>query len=254
MKNSFDMNRVGVLVFVLGVVLGCIQNAAAFQPADESVWSAPLYDEYTEETFDRFEPFAGTIDFDTIDYPLLNASIFFHTNRQRRAHGREPLPWSLQLETAAYHHSRIMAELGFVSHSSRAAGRRSTSDRARLAGITNPRIAENVAQNFGIQYRAGSRMRYGERGVFFYPGEDTPIPNHTYLSLGAALVQQWMDSTGHRRNILSTDAVAMGSGADFRADSSSNDLPKVYATQNFQWYEEIVPGVAEDSPPPGWSQ
>ncbi len=79
-----------------------------------------------------------------------------------------------------------MATTGFFSHrNSVDASRASTEDRGRLAGIANPKIAENIAYNY-------------------------PSDGETYLQVAAKLIDQWMNSPGHRSNILSTNGKQMG--------------------------------------------
>ena len=114
-----------------------------------------------------------------------------------------------------------------------------------------PKIAENIATNFGITYRAGTSVYPRDRvnGTFSYTPSGAIIPNHTYLSLADALVTQWMNSPGHRANILSTNAFQLGCGLYFYHDSSFYNMMKIKATQNFQWFYTIVPGKATDSDP-----
>jgi uncharacterized protein YkwD len=81
-----------------------------------------------------------------------------------------------KLRTAARGHSRDMAERDYFSHDS--PDGRSPWDRARAAGYSQP-IGENIAK-----------------------GQRTP----------ASVMVAWMNSDGHRRNILNCDAKAVGVG------------------------------------------
>jgi uncharacterized protein YkwD len=118
----------------------------------------------------------------------------------------------------------MMAELNFFSHSAQIKKRKEPEDRAKIAGITNPFIAENIAK--------------------------TPVDSQdTYLSLSKKIVTQWMNSPGHKSNILSKEALELGVGAFIIKEKEFN---YVYSTQNFQWYDLTKSTVSRDSSPPGW--
>ena len=105
-----------------------------------------------------------------------------------------------------------MARAGQVTHENPNAG--SIVERARLAGMSQPAfIAENVASAFGRRYRSGEKFYVREengRKIYSYEPNGPPIAMHTYLSFARALVDSWMDSPGHRRNILAKDATYLG--------------------------------------------
>ncbi|MDZ7290786.1 MAG: CAP domain-containing protein [candidate division KSB1 bacterium] len=193
--------------------------------------------------------FSQSIDFDHIDYRLLHAAIFYVTNEIRIKNKRMPLAFALELERAAHLHAKSMVEQDFFSHDNPYdKNRRTPEKRARLAGIKNPFIAENIATHFGIQYQAGAPVYPVDRskGTFSYNSSDSLIPNHTYLSFAEAIVKQWMESSGHRANILSKDAVQLGCGAYFYRDPNFHNMPTFKAVQNFQLYRQIVPGKGID--------
>jgi len=213
------------------------------------------YSDYTSTDYKNFRNnpiFQQKIDPEKIDYPLANAAIFFMTNEIRVKNGLKPLDYSEELEIAAWHHSKLMAEKKFFSHTnSLDSTRRTPTARGKLAGITNPSLAENIAENFGITYRAGATIypRNIANGEFSYTSNGPIIPFHTYLSLAESLVTQWMNSPGHRRNILSGSALQMGCGVYFYRDRGFYNILKCRATQNFQWFKPIVKGERADRLP-----
>ena len=222
--------------------------------------SSPLfsgwkYSDYTATDYKNFRAnslFGEQIDPSAVDYPLLNAAIFFMTNEIRVKNGLAPLEYSRELEIAAWNHSKLMVEKNFFSHrNSMDSARREPADRGRLAGITNPSIAENIAESFGIAYKAGVPIypRNYERGEFSYSADGPVIKPHTYLSLAESLLEQWMNSPGHRSNILSKSGLQMGCGAYFFRDRSFYNILKCRATQNFQWFSKITPGEIKDPAP-----
>jgi uncharacterized protein YkwD len=159
------------------------------------------------------------------------------------------LSFALELERSAFLHAKSMVEQNFFAHENPYDETRKTPElRGRLAGIKNPLVAENIATHFGIKYEAGAPVYPIDRtlGTFSYSGEGALIPNHTYLSFAEAIVKQWLDSPGHRRNLLSKDARQLGCGAYFYRDPDFHNMPNFKAVQNFQLFHEILPGKITD--------
>ncbi len=218
-----------------------------------AAWKYSDYDAADHSNFRKNPIFSATINPENIDYPLINAAVFFVSNETRVRHGRTPLEYSPELETAAWNHSREMSLKKFFSHyNSSDAKRKTPSDRARLAGIKNPKIAENIAGSHGIKLKPGVPVYPKDvvTGSFSYSPHGEIIPYHTYLSLADALVNQWMNSSGHRANLLSPKGLQMGCGVYFYRDINFFNILKCNATQNFQWFMKIEKGPAADSPPP----
>jgi uncharacterized protein YkwD len=101
-------------------------------------------------------------------------------NRLRRAYRLAPLEFNQELLPVARSYSRRMAEEGFFSHTDPEG--RGTSHRLNTAGVRWRALAENIAS---------------ERG---------------YVNPVAVSVHGWMDSEGHRSNILNSgfDQTAVG--------------------------------------------
>ena len=100
------------------------------------------------------------------------------TNIERAKHGLAPLIWHDQLGTAARAHSDDMAQNNFLSHAGSDGS--TPAQRIEQAGVTGLRAwGENVAR-----------------------GQLTP----------EAMVQSWMNSAGHRANILNENFTHLGVG------------------------------------------
>lgn len=99
------------------------------------------------------------------------------TNAERAAAGLRPLAGDPRLASAAQAHSADMVARGFYSHTSPEGGQ--PWDRAAAAGCTHRGIGENIAC-----------------------GQRSP----------AEVVQGWMNSPGHRANILKPDFTHIGIG------------------------------------------
>jgi uncharacterized protein YkwD len=212
-------------------------------------WRHGDYKHTTHKTFRDNPLFSQTIDFTRIDYPLLNAAIFFATNEARVQNDRKPLAFAFELERSAFLHAKSMVEQSFFAHENPYDKTRKTPEqRAKLAGIKNPFVAENIATRAGIVYEPNTPFYLiaEEQGTFSYTSGGPIIPNHTYLSFAEAIVKQWLDSPGHRRNLLSKDALQLGCGAYFYRDPDFHNMPNFKAVQNFQLFREIAPGKATD--------
>jgi uncharacterized protein YkwD len=215
----------------------------------QSAWRYSAYQNTTYKNFRQNPLFAQTIDLERIDYPLLHAAIFFVTNETRVKNQRQAVAFAIELERAAYLHSKYMVDQNFAAHENPFSNRRNTPDqRGKLAGVTNPFIAENIATHFGIKYKPRTPVYRidTEKGTFSYQPGGPLIPHHTYLSFAEVIVAQWMDSPSHRANLLSQDAVQLGCGAYFFRDRNFYNMPTFKATQDFQLYEKIIPGKATD--------
>jgi len=112
-------------------------------------------------------------------------------NIQRTTHGCPTLQVNAALTTAARNHSTWMSQTGTFSHTGRAGSTFIT--RTKAAGYTKP-SAENIAWG----YRTAN-----------------------------AVVTGWMNSPGHRKNILNCQSKTVGVGAVYAA----NGTP--YYTQDF---------------------
>ncbi len=103
--------------------------------------------------------------------------VFRLVNEERRAAGLGPYVWDRHLALAAQRHAEDMAANGYFDHASQDG--RSFVDRTEEAGYDAAPRGENIAQG----YRSAS-----------------------------AVVDGWMSSDGHRRNILAEGSNEMGVG------------------------------------------
>ncbi len=127
----------------------------------------------------------------------LEQEILRLVNVERQRAGLTPLKHAPALVQPARRHSREMLELKYFSHTSPVREHAEFTDRLRLAGV----------KDYGV---AGENLAMRSR---------TP-------DLAAMLVQMWMDSPGHRANILEPRFRYLGVGVH-------GDDRVVYATQLF---------------------
>ena len=185
------------------------------------------------DDFLKSEQAQRPIDLQTLDQPLLAAAIFHETNRVRVEHQLRPLTHAPQLSTAAEMHAKDMVAGDFFAHENALDPKKhSPMDRVKLAGYRPGFVAENIATAFAIQYEAG-KPYYPVPGGVSYSPRGRPIEPHTYASFAKDLVQRWMDSPGHRANILSKEPTQLGNGVAVKPAEEEGALETVYAAQNF---------------------
>nr|WP_246344569.1 CAP domain-containing protein [Conexibacter arvalis] len=126
-------------------------------------------------------------------------------NRQRKAHGLRPLRVNGALRKAAARHSRDMARRNFFSHTS--PGNVSFDQRIRRANY-RPRGGWSIGEN--IAWGSG------------------------HLASPASIVRSWMNSPGHRANILNRGfrkiGVGVARGVPFAASAAVSRSGGLYTT------------------------
>lgn len=199
-----------------------------------------LYDNYNHSNYRNCKAFRTTISIDAFEAPLLNACLFFATNEIRVQHKLKILSYHPKLEKAATTHSVDMVKYNFFDHTNnKVKAHREPDNRARISGIRNPFIAENIAEGFVLNYEPESEVIPKDAGIFIDPKTNKPLAIRSYLELSDYLMNSWMESDGHRENILSKDALQLGCGNALFYMSDFNNMPVVKATQCFQWFEII---------------
>lgn len=208
----------------------------------EPVWEEAFYQTYDERSFRRYGPVQQTIDFDNIHYPLLNAAIFYETNRVRIRNGIRPFVHAAPLEEAAFMHARDMVRLDFFSHENPYEPEKKTLiQRLNQVGVVNGYRAENISEVFGIRYEHGTMIIPPDQGGSSFRDYRTgkAIPAHTYLSFAETLLESWMKSSGHRANILNENLLFLGCGAYHYVNDAFYGMHQFKAVQNFA---SVVPG------------
>jgi uncharacterized protein YkwD len=133
-------------------------------------------------------------------------------NDSRKTNGRGVLQLDEKLSNVARAHSQDMAKAGYFDHIDPAG--RSPQQRVELAGISCQAIGENLFQN-----NLYTRVHI-ENGRKTYDWS-------TVNQIAATSVAGWMNSPGHRHNILAKEYLRSGIGVAIARDD------KVYITQVF---------------------
>lgn len=141
--------------------------------------------------------------------------VVYLTNLERTQNGLAPLKANPLLQQAAQAHAEAMAQGDFFDHNNPNTGAR-PADRIVAAGYSWISVAENIAA-----------------------GDDT----------AEGVVAGWMDSPGHRANILSPTVVEIGVGYSFDASDTFPDANapyRYYWVQNFGTDANVFPVVIEN--------
>lgn len=184
--------------------------------------------------------FKKEIDFSNIDYQLIYEVIFHLTNEIRAKNNLNILEYAEELEKSAEMHANDMVKGNFFSHFNESNPKRNTpNDRARLCGISNPYLSENIIEGYGLQYKPLTDVYVRGKGKFSKTPNGELIKPHSYLSFCETQITGWMNSKEHKANILSKNAKQFGCGASFFLKKDFNEMPTLYVVQNFQSYQLI---------------
>lgn len=135
----------------------------------------------------------------------LERLIHERVNQRRQRHGLQNLTWSAELTAVARYHSTDMATESYFAHTS----------------PSGESLGDRYAA-FGIGCAGGENLGYLRYSGAAYDDEDEEIAER--------IVTGWMDSPGHRENLLRPRFDEEGIGV---AIVERGGYTHVYATQNF---------------------
>lgn len=176
----------------------------------ESYFKQTVYDENDWKTFYKLKEANAAVTPPNYDMHLMNAAVFFSTNRLREKYHLPPLQFMPGLRDAAVVHSQEMTDKRFMDHfNGRTPQLRSPDQRMKLFGVTNAELGENL-----------------DMTEYYTPGETN------YLQLADTIVNELYNSPPHRKAMLSTSFKYLGCGSVFDSKLSNRVYP-VKTTQDF---------------------
>jgi uncharacterized protein YkwD len=145
------------------------------------------------------------------------------TNEERVRHSLRPLAYDPRLAAVARKHSQDMAELDFFAHENLRG--QSPTDRADQAGYT-------CRKDYVSYYTIGIAENIFQTWLYssYTTSLSSLVASREYMTMeeiASQVVTGWMNSPGHRQNILESTYDREGIGLSVAADE------KVYVTQNF---------------------
>ena len=156
--------------------------------------------------FSLFSPSSDSKVEQKIDTEKIAFEIHHQVNEVRKLYDLKPLSWSSKIADIATKHSKDMSDRDYLDHISPEGN--DVADRFKQANFVCDRKLPN-----------GDILKGGENlAEVSYPDDITGI--------GTRVVQSWMDSPSHRKNLLFEDYATEGIGVIF-----SDDV--LHITQNF---------------------
>ncbi|NNE88500.1 MAG: hypothetical protein HKN27_10530 [Silicimonas sp.] len=168
----------------------------------------------------------------SINQKLLGSAIRDEVNFHRcRAGLKEVGGAGTALRKQARDHSKWMARTQQLTHRSTVAGASTLRDRIKRAGVKFRTGSENIGMvhRYQIDNRRFKILDSGSCKFATYEGK--ALPAHSYASLARHVVGLWMNSPGHRKNILDKRVNKVETAVAF--DPNSKYCGRFWVTQNF---------------------
>jgi uncharacterized protein YkwD len=225
----------GILFWIYFWFLLCQQDSNGEDRGGEQKISVAFYGEMASRQFAEREELQAAIDPRHFNAPLLSAAIFHRTNRVRSQHHLKPLIFNASVADAAQRHAERMARKEYLSHGSSLNEIILTPyERLRNAGLRPHFSAENIAFKFLFHYQSGKPVYAREENsetVYSHEPGGKRLQPYTYAEFARAVVQQWMDSPGHRNVLLSQEATQLGVGCAL--SPSRNGVDRIFCDQDY---------------------
>lgn len=204
--------------------------SAACQPAPAELLAS------TAAEFRALDRSQAPVDPNEVDYQLLAEAVFHESNRRRDEHGVPLLDHLQELGSASCLHAEDMVADDYFAHRNPDEPEQATPlDRLRAQGLRVGFVAENIGEAFAIDYESGERVfvrkRAGETVLSREP-EGEPIAARNYVQVAESLVDSWMASEGHRKNLLAREPRYLGAGCQASRDERL-DVPMFVCVQLF---------------------
>jgi uncharacterized protein YkwD len=151
---------------------------------------------------------------ESFDHALLSQAIFWETNRVRIGHGLPPLAALAALDAAADEQATYAALSLVAGHENPIPGEYDAGERTAKQGLEPKRVAENVIMMPAHRPQGEERQDY------------------TYGEYAAFLLEGWMNSPGHRANILDQRFTSLGCAARPGHGFGTRDQ-RIFAVQVF---------------------
>lgn len=211
-------------LFLAALLAGLVFAECAHKPPPWSSRISPV------EQFGPDVDLSLRLDSDSVDVPLLEWAIFLETNRQRARLGLKPLKFEPRLQYVAEQHSREMVRLGYFEHNSPVPSNATLTKRIRHVGIKEGIGGENIAihpvtRRQDAIFRAAQAGPTASKYAWRNEGDD-----YTYAEFARDLVNRWLNSPPHRRNVLNKQFHYLGVGL---AQARYKDIEVFYVTQDF---------------------
>ena len=167
-----------------------------------------------------------------INQSLLNNAIRAEVNFHRCRSGLKPVGDAGRgLTTQAEKHSVWMARTQQLTHKSTVAGSATLGQRVKKAGIKFRTGSENIGMVHRYQIDNRRFKILNSSSCQFATQDGKALPAHSYATLARHAVTLWMNSPGHRKNILDKRVSRVSTAVAF--DPKAQYCGRFWLTQNF---------------------
>lgn len=167
-----------------------------------------------------------------INQPLLDEAIRTEVNFHRCRAGLESVSdANSRLSREAEKHSKWMARTQQLTHKSTVAGASTLKQRVKNSGIRFKTGSENIGMVHRYQIDNRRFKIVDSNACQFRTNDGQPLPAHSYATLARHVVTLWMNSPGHRKNILDRRVRATTAAVAF--DPNAQYCGQFWLTQNF---------------------
>lgn len=167
-----------------------------------------------------------------INQSLLNSAIRTEVNFHRCRSGLSPVGDAGNgLTQQAEKHSVWMARTQQLTHKSTVAGSATLVQRVKKAGVKFRTGSENIGMVHRYQIDNRRFKIVNSSSCQFAAQDGQALPAHSYATLARHAVTLWMNSPGHRKNILDKRVTRMSTAVAF--DPKAQYCGRFWLTQNF---------------------
>lgn len=176
----------------------------------DSYFKQKVYAKHDYKSFALLKEANEVVNPDNYDLHLLNAAVFFATNKLREEKKLKQLKFSSALRDAATVHTFMMVDKKFFDHfNNRNLKLRTPEDRIKLFGTNADFAGENIDYT------------------------NIKMPSQTtYWQLAQMIVDDWFHSPPHKKNMLSKNFRSLGCAAYFEI-KNKDGFRYVKSTQDF---------------------
>ena len=135
------------------------------------------------------------------------------------------------MATQVKKHSTWMAKTQQLTHRSTVAGSATLKQRLKRSGIKFRTGAENIGMVHRYQIDNRRFKIINSNACQFTTYDGQALPAHSYASLARHAVNLWMNSPGHRKNILNSKVTKVSTAVAF--DPNAQYCGRFWLTQNF---------------------
>ena len=197
------------MIVPLSIIIFCFCCTTLEAQSDKKVYKIK------GDQFSTYAPAAKKII--PLDLMLLERAVHFYTNLERKKKGLKPLHYSPRLLKASRQHSLEMNDLKYFSHDSPVAEYARLGNRLEKVGLHNVWSAENISVQFTKAIKNGRSFfkKKSTEGheVLVDVLTNKTIDYYTYHTFAKEIVKRWMESLGHRENILGNKYKYLACGA-----------------------------------------